>query len=137
MAKQASIFRRARRDGTALYPQATPEYIKNRNIEYVAAAKARGELFTREQVEKMLTDSANIHSSQMIHVVYTAIMESHVAGWTRLHRDIDPIVVEILKGVDRITETDGGYVADAKLIERYNMARKRTERRKRGGADDV
>ena len=133
--KKPSVSRQVRRSGgkSPLPNQlATPEYLRS----YVNAERQAGALFNVEDVTTLLNDSVR----QALRIAYTAMMESHHAGAAVIQRDIDPIVVQMYKDLERMTSSDGREYAMDKLRQRYNKAAKDTYRRlkpKGGNANDL
>ena len=133
--KKPSVSRQARRSGGKAplpSPMATPEYLRS----YVNTERQAGNLFNLEDVTTLLNDSVR----QALRIAYTAMMESHHAGAAVIQRDIDPLVVQMYKDLERMSKADGQEYARDKLRQRYNKAAKETYRRlktKGGIADDL
>jgi hypothetical protein len=125
--KKGSPNRAARRAGKPeplRYPEATPDYIRRCIQEYVQKEIAGGRLFDLEGAADLASDYTRI----AIEVVFTAIMESHTAGASRILRDIDPLVESMFKDMERMCQSDGYEYAAAKLKERYQKAKKNSYR---------
>lgn len=133
--KKPSVSRQARRSGGKApmsYPLATQEYLRS----YVNAERQAGTLFNLEDVTALLNEGTR----QALRIAYTAMMESHHAGAAVIQRDIDPLVVQMYKDLERMTSRDGKEYAMDKLRQRYNKAVKDTYRRlkpKGGSANDL
>lgn len=126
--KKPSVSRQARRSGGKAplpYKLATPEYLRS----YVDTERQAGTLFNVEDVTTLLNDSVR----QALRIAYTAMMESHHAGAAVIQRDIDPLVVQMYKDLERMTTQDGLEYAAVKLQERYEKAAKNTYRKLKGG----
>lgn len=122
--KKPSVSRQARRSGGKTpmpYPMATPEYLRS----YVNAERQVGRLFNLDD----MIDLLNANTRQALHIAYTAMMESHHAGSAVILRDIDPLVVEMYRDLERMTTRDGQDYATAKLDERYRKATRETYRK--------
>lgn len=122
--KKPSVSRQARRSGGKSplpYQLATPDFLRA----YVNAERQAGTLFNLEDVTALLNESTR----QALRIAYTAMMESHHAGAAVIQRDIDPIVVQMYKDLERMTNSDGREYAMDKLRQRYNKAAKETYRR--------
>lgn len=125
--KKAGINRKARRAGTAArppIPAATPEYLSR----YVDTERRAGRLFNLEDTVRLLNDNTRT----AIRIVFTAMMEGHVAGSARILRDVDPLVSELYRDLERMTRQDGADYAEAKLEERFQKAKRQTFRPVRG-----
>lgn len=133
--KKPSVSRQARRSGGKVpmpYSMATPEYLRS----YVNIERQAGRLFNLDDMINLL----NANTRQALHIAYTAMMESHHAGSAVILRDIDPLVVEMYRDLERMTTRDGQDYATAKLDERYRKATRETYRKlkKKGeNADDL
>lgn len=133
--KKPSVSRQARRSGGKAptpYKLATPEYLRS----YVNQERQAGRLYNLDDVTTLLNEGTR----QALRIAYTAMMESHHAGAAVIQRDIDPIVVQMYKDLERMTSSDGKEYAMHKLRQRYNKAAKETYRRlkaKGGSADDL
>lgn len=122
--KKPSVSRQARRSGGKTpmpYLMATPEYLRS----YVNAERQAGRLFNLDD----MIDLLNANTRQALHIAYTAMMESHRAGSAVILRDIDPLVVEMYRDLERMTTRDGQDYATAKLDERYRKATRETYRK--------
>lgn len=144
--KQTSLGRRERRKAarrTDGVPLATPEYLKA----YVDGERLAGRLYFPQDVKAYIDGEkkagrlydlgttvalVNENTTTAIQIVFTAIMEAHVAGASRILRDIDPLVTSMFKDLERITLEDGLEVANAKMLERYHLAKRRSYRPIRG-----
>lgn len=125
--KKVSPNRAARRAGQPepfRYPEATPDYIRRCIQEYVQKEIAGGRLFDLEGAGNL----ASNYTKLAIEVVFTAIMESHTAGASRILRDIDPLVESMFKDMEKMCLEDGYEYAADKLKQRYNKAKKNSYR---------
>lgn len=125
--KKPSVGRQARRSGqkpVQAIPYATPEYLRA----YVEQERRAGRLYTQADVLDMLNENANT----CFRIVFTAMMEGHVCGSSRILRDVDPLVNEMFRDLERVTKEDGRDVAQAKLAERYQKAKRNSFRPIRG-----
>lgn len=133
--KKPSASRQARRSGGKTpmpHSMATPEYLRS----YVNQERQAGRLYNLDDMINLL----NANTRQALHIAYTAMMESHHAGSAVILRDIDPLVVEMYRDLERMTTRDGQDYATAKLDERYRKATRETYRklkRKGENADDL
>lgn len=113
------------------YKLATPEYLRS----YVNQERQAGRLYNLDDITTLLNEGTR----QALRIAYIAMMESHHAGAAVIQRDIDPLVVEIYKELERMTNADGREYAMDKLRQRYNKAAKDTYRtlRKKEDANDL
>lgn len=91
---------------------------------FIEAEKQSGRLYDLEGVVTLV----NEHVRQAVQIVFTAMMEAHVCGASRILRDIDPVVLSMFKDLERMTREDGIEYANAKMEERYNLAKRRSYR---------
>lgn len=91
---------------------------------YIATEKQAGRLYDLDGVLALLNDNTR----QAVQIVFTAMMEAHVCGASRILRDIDPVVLQMYKDLERMTREDGLEYANAKMAERYQLAKRRSYR---------
>ena len=91
---------------------------------FLETEKQAGRLYDMERVVALLNDNTR----QAIQIVFTAMMESHICGASRILRDIDPVVMGMFKDLERMTREDGLEYANAKMAERYQLAKRRSYR---------
>lgn len=121
--KKPSVRRQALRSGQKplqAIPYATPEYL----AAYVNQERRAGRLFTQADVLDMLNENAQT----CIRIVFTALMEGHICGSSRILRDLDPLVNQMFDDMERMTREDGAEVAHDKLAERYQKAKRNSFR---------
>ena len=91
---------------------------------FLETEKQAGRLYDMERVVALLNDNTR----RAIQIVFTAMMESHICGASRILRDIDPVVMGMFKDLERMTREDGLDYANAKMAERYQLAKRRSYR---------
>ena len=99
-------------------------FTKEDLLDFVAEQQKAGRLFDLETVVELM----NANTRQTIQICYTALMEEHVAGSAKILRDIDPVVMKMFKDLERMAVEDGQDVANDKMKERYELAKRRTWR---------
>ena len=136
--------RKAERSSGGASPEALRAYVaaermaqrlftKDDLLDFIAEQQKAGKLFDLETVVELM----NANTRQAIQIVYTALMEEHVAGAGRILRDVDPVVIQMFKDLERMAVEDGQEVANDKMQERYQLAKARTFRRlkSKGGSE--